>query len=386
MRRALMIGLVLLLAGCGSSKDNGPARTSSDAGLSKETIAAAKAQLKDWVAKGQAPGVLIQVKTPKGTWTDMAGVSDKASSTPMSPDLQHRIGSVTKTFTAIVILKLVDEGKLALEDPVSKYVDGVPNGDKITIRMLGSMTSGLPEFLANKQFRDAFFADPTKKLVAQDMLAASYSQGIDFAPGANSAYSNTNTVLLGLVAEKVEGKRFSDILNQKILKPDGLKHTLYPDDATFPEKHNSGYSTLDPAHPEIESTSWSPSQANTAGQMISTVPDLTKWAKIAGAGEGLSAALKTERLKWQPLGDNNDEWHYAFGIEVNSGWLGHNGMIPGYMTYEVYNPTIDSSIVLVQNTDKNSGNDPGINALMRDISKTLFPANPVNVPRVGETQ
>lgn len=81
--------------------------------------------------------------------------------------------------------------------------------------------------------------------------------------------------------------------------------------------------------------------------MISTVPDLTKWAKIVGTGKGLSPSLKTERLQWQRLGDNDDNWHYAFGIEENSGWLGHNGMIPGDMTYTVYNPTLDSSIVLI---------------------------------------
>jgi len=123
--------------------------------------------------------------------------------------------------------------------------------------------------------------------------------------------------------------------------------------------------------------------ANPTGQMVSTVADLTKWAKILGTGDALSPTLKTERMRWERLGDNNDDWHYCFGIEENTGWLGHDGMIPGYMTYMVYNPTIDSSIVLVQNTDKNSGNEPGINPLLRDVSKVLFPHNPLNVPVVG---
>jgi D-alanyl-D-alanine carboxypeptidase len=77
-------------------------------------------------------------------------------------DLQHRIGSVTKTFTTTLIVQLAQEGKLSLEDPVSKFVAGVPNGDKITLRMLGNMTSGLPEYLANAEFRNAFFTDPSR--------------------------------------------------------------------------------------------------------------------------------------------------------------------------------------------------------------------------------
>jgi D-alanyl-D-alanine carboxypeptidase len=364
---------------------SGSTQPAADAGLSKATITTAERELNSWVAKGQAPGVMIQVKTPQGEWSYTSGVSDKASSVPMSLDLQHRIGSVTKTFTAMIILKLVDDGKLTLDDPVSKYVSGVPNGDQITIRMLGTMTSGLPEYLANQQFQSSFMADPTKNLTVQDLLAASYSQGTDFAPGTNSAYSNTNTVLLGLVAEKTEGTRFGQIVREKILKPYGLDHTVYPHDATFPERHIRGYSALDPAHQIIDSTSWSPSQANTAGQMISTVPDLTKWAILLALGEGLSPAVNTERLQWQRLGDNDENWHYVFGMEENSGWLGHNGMIPGYMTYMVYNPTINSSIVLVQNSDKHAGDEPGINRLLRDMGAVLFPEHPVNVPFVGES-
>jgi D-alanyl-D-alanine carboxypeptidase len=93
--------------------------------------------------------------------------------------------------------------------------------------------------------------------------------------------------------------------------------------------------------------------------------------------------LHAERLQWEPLGDNDDEWHYTFGIEENSDWLGHNGMIPGYMTYVVYHPELETSIVLVQNTDKNVDGEPGINPLLRDVSALLFPDNPVNVPVVG---
>jgi D-alanyl-D-alanine carboxypeptidase len=298
----------------------------------------------------------------------------------MTMDLQHRIGSVTKTFTTTLILQLAQEGKLSLDDPVSKFVASVPNGDKITLRMLGNMTSGLREYLANAEFRNTFFKDPTRTLKPQELLDASYKQGPQFAPGTNSDYSNANTVLLGLVIEKVEGRPFAEVLKEKILVPQGLDHTFFPADEKFSGPHIDGCTSLYPGKEEVDSTSWSPSQAYAAGAMISTVGDLTKWAKLVGTGALISPELQAERLNWDRLGDNDDNWHYTFGLEENSGWIGHNGMIPGYFTFEVYNPEVDATIVIAMNSDKKVNGEQGINVLLRDISKILFPDNPVNVP------
>jgi D-alanyl-D-alanine carboxypeptidase len=344
---------------------------------------AARALLDDWVAVGNAPGAMVQVTTPDGTWTETFGVADPGDGEPMSIDRQHRIGSVTKSFTTTLILMLVDEGKLSLDDPVADYVDGVPGGDQITIEMLGNMTSGLPEFLGNAEFRAEFFADPLRTWTPQELLAASYELGQDFPPGTSSAYSNANTVLLGLVAEAVEQKPFAEILDEKILGPQGLDGTAFPADAAFFGPHTSGATTLDPAQEVVDSTAWSPTQAFTAGQMISTVEDLTRWGELLASGELISPELQERRLQWEPLGDNDEDWHYTFGVEVNTGWLGHNGMIPGYMTFVVHHPEIDSTVVLVQNTDKNVDGEPGINPLMRQLMTALFPEHPMNVPVVG---
>ena len=124
--------------------------------------------------------------------------------------------------------------------------------------------------------------------------------------------------------------------------------------------------------------------------MSSTVADLTKWAKLVGTGALISPELQAERLKWDRLGDNDDNWHYTFGLEENSGWIGHNGQIPGYFTFEVYNPALDATIVIAMNSDKKVNGEQGINVLLRDISKILFPNNPrqrarhqINIRRRG---
>jgi D-alanyl-D-alanine carboxypeptidase len=364
------------------SSTAGPTTTgaASAVGLSPATKDAAKQYLEKFIVDNNIPGVLIQVTTPAGSWSEALGKANKSPSTRMSMDLQHRIGSVTKTFTTTLILQLAQQGKLSLDDPVSKFVPGVANGDKITLRMLGNMTSGLHEYLANPEFRTAFFKDPSRTWKPQELLEASYKQEPQFAPGTNSAYSNPNTVLLGLVVEKVEGRSFAEVLKEKILVPQGLNHTFFSNNEQFPGRHIHGYTSLYPGKKEVDSTSWSPSQAYAAGAMISTIADLTKWAKIVATGALISPELQAERLKWDRLGDNDDNWHYTFGLEENSGWIGHNGQIPGHFTFEIYNPKLDATIVIAMNSDKNVNGEPGVNVLLRGISKILFPNNPVNVP------
>ncbi len=391
-----MLGLVVLvglLAACSASGESGRSgsgdgsalttKALGPAGLPLDAIAEVEAYLKRWVADGSSAGIMVQVTTPDGEWSYATGRASIDPSTPMGMDLEHRIGSVTKTFTTTLALMLVEEGRLSLDEPISRWVPGVPGGDQITIRMLGNMTSGLSEYLANTEFREGFMADPERTVLPEELLAASYALGPQFAPGTSSAYSNTNTVLLGLAIEAVEGKPFGQVLAERILGPYELDDTRYPADASFAGPHVSGYSTLSPAGGDVDSTTWSPTQAQAAGQMTSTVGDLTTWARLLGTGALISPELQVERLRWEPIGDNTEEWHYTFGIEENSGWLGHNGMIPGYLTYVVHHPDLDATIVMAMNTDRSIDGEPAANVALNAISPMLFPDHPVRVPKVG---
>ena len=115
---------------------------------------------------------------------------------------------------------------------------------------------------------------------------------------------------------------------------------------------------------------------------ISTIDDLSRWVRMLGNGSLLTPALQAERLKWKAIGDNNDEFHYMFGVEYYAtNWYGHNGQIPGYTSFALYNTDVDATIALIINTDKPVGKEAPCNALMRDISKVFFPDHPVTVPR-----
>ncbi|MGV0642303.1 serine hydrolase domain-containing protein [Mycolicibacterium sp. XJ2546] len=343
---------------------------------------AAEQLLDDYVANDRTPGALLQISTPNGTWSTAKGLANTATATPMSIDLQHRIGSVTKTFTTTVVLQLAADGMLSLDDPVERYVPGVPGGDRITIRMLGDMTSGLADYLANDEFYQALLADPHRRWSAEELLAASYALGPQFAPGSDWSYSNANTVLLGLVVESLTGKPFAHVLDERILTPHGLGHTSYPAGNHFSENHTFGYTDELAGRPMTDATFWSPSYGNAAGQMISTADDLTKWLRLLGTGVLLTPQLHAERLAWQRVGANNDSWHYVFGMADFGGWLGHTGEIFGFQTAAVYHPGLDTTIVLALNTDKQLDGEPTAHALLRELGRLLFPANPVDVPVV----
>jgi len=126
--------------------------------------------------EANVPGVTVGLWTPhQGTYIRSFGVADKSSGRPMSPDLYTRIGSETKTFTVTALLKLVDEGKAGLDDPIGRYVAGVPNGDRITLRELAGMRSGLFNYTEDPGFFKAFTSDPRRPFTPQELLAYAFS-------------------------------------------------------------------------------------------------------------------------------------------------------------------------------------------------------------------
>ncbi len=183
------------------------------------------------VAQMGIPGAIVSLSVPgEIDYVKAVGVDDTATGIPMMPDYHTRIGSVTKTFTGTAVLQLVDRGLIRLSDPISRYVDGVPSGDVITLDLLGRMRSGLPDFTEPDSFLDRLYRESPSGPEAfattpRELVEAAFTQPLDFKPGAKWAYSNTNTVLLGMVVEKVTGMSLGDYLQQNIFGPLGLAQT-----------------------------------------------------------------------------------------------------------------------------------------------------------------
>ncbi|MFD9077904.1 serine hydrolase domain-containing protein [Streptomyces erythrochromogenes] len=309
------------------------------------------------MTEAKVPGVIVALSAPgKGTYVRSFGVADKSTGMPMSPGLNTRIGSETKTFTVTALLQLVDEGKVALDDPIGTYVDGVPNGDRITLRELAGMRSGLFNYSADEDFGKAFLADPSRPFTPQQLLAYSFKHPVLFEPDAKFDYSNTNLILLGLVVEKVTGQRLDDYINREVVAAAGLKHTLFPVGAEFPAPHAQGYTDQTLSGKTANATDWNPSWGWAAGAMISNLSDLRSWAKTVATGTLLKPATQAERLKVVPSLPGAG---YGLGIFNVQGWIGHNGSLPGYQSLTVYLPGPQATLVVLLNTDTDyRGSEP----------------------------
>ena len=333
------------------------------------------------VASTQAPGTIVAVRSPEGTWISSYGVADLGTDAPMTADLHHRIASVTKSFTATLILQLVAEGELSLADPVSRYVPEVPHGDEITLADLITMRSGIRDYFDS--FLAEWISTSSVAYSADQMLAVSFAEPPLFAPDAGFDYSNANYLLLGQVVEKVTGNSFEQELDARIIEPLGLSGTSWPgESAAMPDPHSRGYSHViavdgAPAATSdgslVDTTDFNPSWAGAAGEMIGTASDLLAYGRALGTGEGLlSEAAQTERLSsFQP--GWTEESQYGQGMICRSGWVGHGGDTLGFHTDVYYNGEIDTTIVVLMNRYPSHEPQNIVTALAAQLGRPIAP-------------
>jgi D-alanyl-D-alanine carboxypeptidase len=349
--------------------------TIGDSGQASED--ALDTALEQSFSESGAPGVVAAVQTPQYTWVRALGVADRTSEEPMTPDVYHRIGSVTKPFTVSLLLQALDEGLLSLDDTIDRYVEGVPNGDKITLAQMADMTSGLANYSETKLFNGDPGADPYKVWEPEELAQIGIADSPAFDPGTEFEYSNTNIVLLGLVLEQVTGESIGELYRERIIEPLGLKDTSFPDtsDTSLPEPHAQGYTLQGQSDREpVNATDWNTSWTWTAGEMISTVDDLLAYGRALGTGKGLlSPAQQDERidslvsdvppLNQPPL---KGDFGYGLGLTKEHEWIGHGGEMPGYNTSLFYHPELDTVMVVEVNSDISSGDCPEDRPTMTD--------------------
>ncbi|MFK0170379.1 serine hydrolase domain-containing protein [Streptomyces sp. NPDC090306] len=343
-------------------------------GLGPELTARLDKTIRDVRRQAGIPGVVAGVwMEGKGCYVRATGVASTATREPMAADSYVRIGSETKTFTATALLELVDEKRIGLDDPISAYVRGVPNGDRITLRQLAEMRSGLFPYSADADFEHDLLSDPMRTFTPRELLAYGYKHKNVSAPGKQFLYNNSNFVLLGLVIEKVSGRPLADFIHERVLRPAHLRHTLFPKGSEFPQPHPQGYTNQTLTGATADSTDWNPSWAWAAGAMISNLEDLHHWARSVATGQLLSPATQAQRLRTLPTGFPGTT--YGLGILKTNGWIGHNGSIPGYETVTVYLPSKRATLVLMINTDSTTQGQEPSTLLARAITQVITPKN-----------
>ncbi len=282
------------------------------------------------------PGILAKTSESGKIWSYAADIADLSTKKPMKTDFRFRIGSVTKTFTATVLLQLAGENRLNLDDSIEKWLPDVIQGngydDKhITIRQL----------LNHTRSKDLNMMDTKKSYTAEELVKMGISIPPDFAPGKSWSYSNTGYVLLGILIEKVTGNSCAEEIENRIVEPLELSNTFLPGNSSVipGTNHARGYIQLDGASEQKDVTYYNPSMRSSAGDMISTADYLNKlFSYLLGA-----KLLKEQKLKQMqmlttvPTG-TDELGDYGLGIskmKLSNGvsiW-GHGGTIPGFLTF-----------------------------------------------------
>ncbi len=296
------------------------------------------------------PGLIIGVWNDNTNYVYLEGFGscDVENHKAMSPHLPFRIGSITKTFVVTNVLQLVDKGLIDLDKTVADYINIIPNAGQIKVRMLCNMTSGYENYSATAYFQDAIENNPLREWEKQELIQLGTSEPLRFIPGQNVYYSNTNTLILAAIIEKVTGISWEESITKDIINPLNLTHTSFAVKNEFPQNGVQGYD-INPANFSLTNitTKYNVSWASAAGNMISTAEDLRKWATALSDGTLLSHALHQQRFHADI--EAAPGMKYGLGMFNIGSYWGHNGGIPGYNTTLMRNPEKKITILVMYN-------------------------------------
>ena len=398
---SVLVGVALLIAACSR-----PGSTAGSSALKPIDPAALKTMVDRTAKELLIPGAVVLLRTPQGEFTVTYGTTLLGATTPPRADTHFRIASNTKTMTAAVIVMLAQEGKLNFDDPVSKYVPGVPNGDKITIAELLKMRSGLYSYDDDPGFWSILDHDPTKVWSPAEVLEIAFKHSPYLPPGTDFHYSNANYALLGLIAEKIDGKPLASCFQDRLFGPLGLKDTLLPASTSnsLPDPYSHGYlyggcsfSNLvnKPYPPDLQAaaragtlkpddcTSQNPSYATAAGGVISTANDLATWIQALVGGKVLNADYQRQWLDSVQLEDPSkpDGLKYGYGITqlrwgANSVYF-HGGEMPGFNSFMGYDPASKMTLVVWTNLTVSLDRKVTANALMLKVLDQIYVVSPL---------
>jgi D-alanyl-D-alanine carboxypeptidase len=318
------------------------------------------------------PGMVVGLWVPgRGSYVRALGTSDLATATRMSTKDHFRIASITKSFVATAVLRLVDQHKLSLGARLGSFVPGIPNGDQITIAQLLDMTSGVYDYVNDPGLIKAQTRNPLRRFTLNDLVAIVRRHKPMFAPGTNAVYDNSNYYLLGAIAAKASGEPLGRLIKTEILDPLRMTHTSYPSTAALPRPFSHGY-IPQPNFPLRDITSTNPAFAAGAGAMISTLADLKIWAKALATGSLLSPALRAAQRQTRVLSKSRTvTLSYGLGLTDINGLLGHDGAIDGYGSTMLYLPSRRATIIMLGNNNDFGTPVPLIPSVA--ISAYLFP-------------
>jgi CubicO group peptidase (beta-lactamase class C family) len=402
-RRLLAVLCVLgALAGCAPAAipPESPAPTSDPRADEVMKI------VRDTMAQAHLKAAIVRV-TEAGQEVVTQAVGESMTGVPATTGMHFRNGAVAISYVSTLLLRLVDEGKLSVDDKLSKWLPEVPNANRVSLGQLAQMTSGYRDYvIGNTEFNNAMYANPFRAWTTEELLSYATSQPLLYEPGTNWNYAHTNYVLLGLALAKATGADVAKLLSDKVLRPLGLTNTASSLTAEIPSPVLHAFSSerrealkIPVGTPFYEDTTyWNPSWTITHGAIqTSNIYDLEATAVGIGSGklltpESYRKMVSTElrgKTRAQPgcatCAAMDDRYTYGLGIVISGDWLLQNPMFAGYATVEAYLPAKKIAIAVAVTYAPEAFDDQGdynneADALFRKIGAELAPddAPPVN--------
>ena len=307
---------------------------------------------------GQFNGTVLVAEQGKVIFKKGYGEANKEWDIPNTPDTKFRLGSITKQFTSMLIMQLVDEGKIKVDGKLTDYIPEYPktNGDKVTVYHLLTHTSGIPSYTSMANFSREYLRNP---YTPTDFIKVFWDLPLEFEPGTKFVYNNSGYFLLGVIIEKVTGKPYAEVLEERIFRPLGMKSSGYDLSAPILAKRAAGYEKRGGGY--VNASYADMTVPYSAGALYSTVEDLFIWDQALSAGRLLSKesmeALFTPRI---PMSPRPGAPYYAYGWSVGKvalgksqdsvSTIGHGGAINGFSTLLTRVPETKTFVVLLNNT------------------------------------
>jgi CubicO group peptidase (beta-lactamase class C family) len=295
----------------------------------------------------------------KAYGTSMTGV-------PATVQMHFRNGGVAITYMSTLLLRLVDQGKVTLNDPVSEWLPGLRDGDRVTLGMLAGMTAGYHDYEEDQALTDALYRDPFAEVTTQEQMRLALSKRMQFTPGTNFSYSHSDYVILGLALAKITHEPLAVALSDQVLRPLGLTNTTASDTAAIPEPVLHAYTSerrqvlgIKPAVPFLEdSTYWNPAWTLAHGAIETTdIVDMTRTAIGIGTGRLLTRHSYLEQIDPR-IGFGRPEHGcercmtltrtvgYGLGVFRSGGWIFYNPLFGGFGAIEAYLPSQRISVAI----------------------------------------
>ncbi len=337
-------------------------------GQSQKSLADSLDQLITSQIASVAPGCVVLVaKNGNIIYKKAFGTANLELNVSMQPDMVFRIGSVTKQYTSVAILQLMEQGKISLQDSIQKFIKDYPfKGHTITIENLLTHTSGIIDYEAlDFRIPNAIRIDfPAKQII--DSFA---KLPLEFTPGTKFHYSNSNYFLLGYIIEQISGKSYKDYLSENIFKPAGLSNTYYDSPTDIIANRINGYARYNSQYSNAGYISMS--QVFGAGALLSNVEDMYKWHQALYnykliKKESLDKAFTAYTLSDGSLSSYGYGWFIRTRNEFKS--IEHAGGIDGFQSDEIYFPQQDIFIATLYNSLNEGGSDASFMALDNDIA------------------